>query len=628
MTPPCKSRRVLAFALALFTAAAAAQSPAPAKKDPERAEQAYLAGARAVDRKDLAAAQAEFAKAVSLNPDRRDYALAFDLIRQNRIGDLLSQAAKARLTNQPAQADTLFAQARALDPTDPRVLEHLATPPDRRPQFKINPEREFAPPIQLEPRPTTQAFDLRGDVKTVVSSVALAFGITTTFDDSVGAKELHFILERAPYSQTMPILLHMAHLIAVPLDRHSIFVARDTDEIRQRFVRQVEETIFVPGATQTQLQELINIIKNVFDVRQAVIAPASGTILVRAPEDTIKAVNYTIADLVDGGAQVMLEVKLYSVDKTITRTIGLSSPSSFSAFSVSQEAQSIVQNNASAVSALISAGGYVPTGNAAKDAVFEALYLVLSGAVTDAKISSLVAALGTFDHGIPLIGVDAGSGATFNLALNSSDTRTLDEISVRVGDGEETTLRLGERYPVTTSTYSSGISSSLASQLSGVTVNGTSAASLLSQYLGTGSAQTIPIIQYEDLGITFTTTPTVMKSGLIKLKLSLKIESLEGASLDNIPVLNSEVFTSNLTLRDGSTAIMLSDLTSNGNAAVSGIPGLGELPGFDQSAGGTKTAETDHSELVMLVTPHLVRRRSDVFATRPYIFHSTVPVDY
>lgn len=629
-------------------AAPATAAAAPAKKDPVHAEEAFLAGARLLDRGDLNGAQGLFARAVALDPDKRDYTLALDLVRQHRIGDLIEQSAKARLLHQSRQADALLAEARAIDPNDERVRQHFASDGGQiRPQFTVIPspspgaasalgvaaaaeDREhatlaFAPPVQLAPNPAVPAFDQVGDVRTVVTTVAGAYGIKASFDPSVTAEQVHFQLEANPYRLAMPVLLSLAHLFAVAVDPHTILVAKDSEENRQRLERQVEETIYVPGITPLQLNELLQIIKNVFDVRQVVTAPTSGSILVRAPEDTIKAVNYTIADLVDGGAQVQLEVKLYSVDKMVTRAIGLSTPTSINAFSVPGEATSIVNANQSAVQALISSGAYVPTGNTARDVIAEALLLVLSGVVTDAKVTNLIATLG---GGISLFGIDAGSGATFNLGLNSSDTRALDDLNVRVGDGEETTLRVGERYPITTSTYSSGLSSSLTSALGNTTINGVSAASLLSQYVGTGSVATIPIIQYEDLGITFKTTPHVLKSGLISLNLNLKIESLEGGTLDSIPLLNSEVFTSTLTLKDGSSAILLSDLTSSGSSAVSGLPGLGELPGFNESVGGTRTVERDHSELILLVTPHLVRRRSDVLATRPYVFHSSVPAEF
>jgi type II secretory pathway component GspD/PulD (secretin) len=41
---------------------------------------------------------------------------------------------------------------------------------------------------------------------------------------------------------------------------------------------------------------------------------------------------------------------------------------------------------------------------------------------------------------------------------------------------------------------------------------------------------------------------------------------------------------------------------------VSGTPGLAELPGFSQALSST-TKEFDVSNLAILVTPHIVRRR-------------------
>jgi type II secretory pathway component GspD/PulD (secretin) len=66
-------------------------------------------------------------------------------------------------------------------------------------------------------------------------------------------------------------------------------------------------------------------------------------------------------------------------------------------------------------------------------------------------------------------------------------------------------------------------------------------------------------------------------------------------------------------VNDGKTALFVSSLSKSESAAVSGLPGLGELPGF-QSATADKVAETDSSDLVLLITPRVVRRRSNIIA--------------
>ena len=86
------------------------------------------------------------------------------------------------------------------------------------------------------------------------------------------------------------------------------------------------------------------------------------------------------------------------------------------------------------------------------------------------------------------------------------------------------------------------------------------------------------------------------------MKIDLKIEALAGGSLNNIPVLANRAYASEVTIADGATALLASTLTRQESAAISGIPGLGELPGF-QTATADTTTQKDTSELILLITP-------------------------
>lgn len=622
MTPSHKLSHTAAFLLC----AAAATAQTSSKPDPQKAERAYIAGAHALEHQELATAQAEFTRASTLDPQHHEYLAALTLVRERRITALIQQAAKARITNHPDQAEAFLAEARLIDPTSDLIQQH--TDPGKAEPFiaagvRIQPTTDatFAGPIQLTPIPGAQTIHLRGDVREVVTQAANLYGIKTVFDEQPAGQPIRIDLDDVPYTQAMPILLSMNHLFGVPLDAKTLFIAKDTQENRTRLERLVEEIVYVPGSTTEQLNELSNIVKNVFDVKQVQVSPGQGTLLIRAPEATIKAANYTLADLVDGGAEVMLQIQLISVDKSHSQNTGANTPNSVGAFSVAAEAQSIVSQNQSAVTALISSGGYVPTGNYIKDTLAEAGLLVLSGVVTDAKLAGL---LGTFGGGLTLFGVNYGGNAAFNLSLNSSDARALDDITVRVGDRQTTTLRVGSKYPITTSTYSSGLTSATSSLLAGKTINGVPASTLLQQYLGNSATSTVPMVQYEDLGITLKTQPNVMKSGLVSLHVDLKLEALTALSADGIPVLTSRAFTSDITVADGTTAVMLSDLSSTEAASINGIPGLSDLPGLREAA-ADNLRQQDSSELVLLITPHLVRRRANSVASRPISFSTSVP---
>lgn len=458
----------------------------------------------------------------------------------------------------------------------------------------------------------------------MLTQATAAYGIHAVFDDSVTPVNLRFDLEGSPYPDVINILQQMGHVFATTLDAKTVLIARDTQENRERLERQVQETIYIPASTVEQLNELSNIVKNVFDVKQVLVSPSAGTLLLRAPEPTLKAVNYTLADMLDGGAEVMLDLKLISVDKHISRNIGFTPPTQLNVFSAAAELQSFVTANQATINTAISQGALVPTGNAFQMLIQEAAFLIVSGLASNVNLTNVLA---FFGNGLTLFGVSLGSGGTFNLALNSSDARALDDLSVRVGDRQTTTLRVGEKYPITTSSYSSGITNATASALAGKTINGVSASSLLSQYLGGAATATIPQIQFEDLGITLKTTPTIQRSGLVRMQIELKIEALTGSSVNDIPILTSRAYTSEITVQDGTTAVMLSDLSSTEAASVNGFPGFGSLPGFEGTI-SDRLRTTDSSELILMVTPHLIRKRHTALSSRPYIFRTSTPQDF
>jgi general secretion pathway protein D len=594
--------------------------------DPQRAQQAYLNGARLMDHNDLEGAQREFARAAALDPTHNDYATALTLTREHRVSELIQQAAKARLQSKSDEADKLIAEARSIDPENELVLQHADAAQAAAPRVVAKPGIGYTTAIELQPTAGPQDLHLRGDGRQVVTKAGLAYGIRVTYFDTATAADnasVRFDLDQTPYTEAMPILLRMTHLFGVPVDAKTLLVAKDTEENRQKLERQSEETLYIPASTKDEMSEYTNIIKNVFDVKQIATSADSGTIAIRAPAATLKALNYTLADMIDGGAEVELQLKLVTVDKSVTRNLGASPPTSGSAFSAAGEVQSFVSANQSTISSAISSGALVPSGSNAQQLVEEAAFLILSGLATDAKLTNVIS---FFGHGLTLFGASIGGGGALNFGLNTSAARALDDITVRIGDGQTTTLRVGEKYPVTTATYGSGVSSSTASALQGVTVNGVSASSLLNQYLGSASSAIVPQVQYEDLGITLKTKPVVLRSGLVRLSIDMKIEALTGASLNNIPVLTSSVYTSDITVPDGQTVVMLSDMSSTESAAISGLPGIGELPGFQQTLSDTMKT-TDSSELILLITPHLVRHRSASMASRAIPFRTSVPAD-
>jgi general secretion pathway protein D len=606
---------------------------APSKRQAHVAEAAYLAGAKKLERDDLDAAETQFQRALKLDPGNRNYAIAISVTRQHHVTELVHQASQARQSGDAAKAETLLAEARAIDPDNPMVLEHSGpfvlgrpasagqvaaalgnsgTPLSDREQMlgvQSNTPWKIEGPvlagaIQLVPDQGLKSHQINGPASEVIRRVALAYGVTAIVDDSVEQKTLRFNLENVDYQRAMSVAMSMTHTFTSVVDEKTVMVAADDSANRQRLERQLQETIYVPGLPVDQINELAQVVKAVFDVKQSSIQTGLGSIVVRASQEVLGPLNQTLKDLMDGSGEVMVEVKLYEVDTTRATDAGGALPTQFSVFNVDQAANSIVNANQALVQQGIAQGLITPgTSN-----LVIALTLIKLGLVQSSLASNLIGVIG---GGIIQTGISASTNTTFNLSLNSSDSRALDDVQLRVDDRQPTVFREGNKYPITQSTYTSGISTAASSALGNQSINGVPISSLLKQFAG-GSSATIPQVTYEDLGLTLKATPVIEKSGRINLLLDLKIEALSGSSLDGNPILESRQFATDLTVADGESALMVSNVTRGESAALTGLPGLSELPGFQLPT--EDVGQRSSNQLVVVVTPHIVRRRSDLIA--------------
>jgi general secretion pathway protein D len=617
---------------------AAAIRPALSAKQARDADDAYLEGAKLLTHKDLAGAQRSFERAVELNPGNRDYALALIVTREDHVNELVHQAAHARLSGDSARADDLLAQARALDPDNPVVAQHFqsglmpTSPPvdlqarnlrvanlQRQAQAATFDPAKFpvqdiastlAGPVEFDPLPGTKSLHLHGDVQTVVRGVYSAFGLQVTFDSSVtSGPQITLDLDDVDFAGANRVLDDMAHVFAVAVQPKEALVAKDTQEDRDRLLPQVEETIYLPGITPEEMTELANLARTIFNIRQVTASASGDDMLLRGDERTLQLVNATFAEVLNGGSDVLFDIDLYEIDKTHMNNIGATLPTSAGIFSVAAEAQQLVNANQTLINQAIAAGALNLTGSPLQNLITEVGFLIASGTVSAAQYTNL---LGIFGGGLTLAGLYLGSNSTFHLMLSSSDVRTLDAIQLRSASGQDATFKAGTRYPIVTATYSSGVSSSLASSLAGLNINGTSVSSLLSQYLGSTSVN-VPQFQYEDLGINLKLTPRVLAGGDVAVKLDMKIEALGGGMIDSIPILNNRAIVSTVTIPAGQTAMLATLVNTNEIGSIDGLPGLSELPGF---VGTDKDVEHDSDELLITITPHIVRPAALRIASR------------
>jgi Flp pilus assembly secretin CpaC len=267
---------------------------------------------------------------------------------------------------------------------------------------------------------------------------------------------------------------------------------------------------------------------------------------------------------------------------------------SVNAFNVYAEEQSILNSNQSLVQQIISSGLASPGDTLAILGI-----LLASGQVSSSLFSNGVA---LFGNGLTASALSPGP-TTLNLTLNTSDSRELDQIQLRLGDGEAGTIKEGERYPIQTASYSSLSSST--SNIAGLSGPGTSGnlSSLLSSL--SSSVPNIPMVQYQDLGLTLKATPKVMRGSTVALTIDMKIDSLSGQSINGNPVLNSQAYSGVATLKEGEASVIAAELSKTQSNSISGTPGISEIPGLNNIT--DKDIQSNYATLIIVITPHLVR---------------------
>jgi hypothetical protein len=333
----------------------------------------------------------------------------------------------------------------------------------------------------------------------------------------------------------------------------------------------------------------------VFEITQASVDATAGTITLRGPATTLNAFNSTVRELIDGRNQVVLQVDLIQLAHTSERNTGVLAPQSVTAINVYGEEQSILNSNQALVQQIISSGLAAPGDTLAILGI-----LLASGQVSSPLLTSGVA---LFGGGLTASALEPGS-LKGNISLNSSESRELEHMQLRLGDGEAGSVRSGTRYPIQTSSYSplgtnlpkipgltgAGNSGSLGSLLGGVSAN---------------SIPNVPQLQYQDLGLTLKATPKVMRNDDVALSVELKIDALSGSSVNGNPILDSRSYQGVVTLREGEGVVVVSDLDSQQTRSISGSPGISEIPGLNDLTGNDLNKMG--STLLVVMTPHVVR---------------------
>lgn len=179
-----------------------------------------------------------------------------------------------------------------------------------------------------------------------------------------------------------------------------------------------------------------------------------------------------------------------------------------------------------------------------------------------------------------------------NMLDNNSDTKLLANPRIRVNDREKANIHLGQRLPVLTTVATAGV----------------------------GSSESV---NYLDVGLKLDVEPSIRLDDQVDMKVKLEVSSVgqtittsAGSEVYQLNTRNAETV---LRLKDGETQVLAGLIQNNETSTINSVPGLGEVPLFGRLF-SNDNHEKQRTELVLLITPHLVRnvtRPDEIFSQFP-----------
>ena len=558
------------------------QAPA---KDLKLARQAFSRGLKLQHAKQLDEAFVEFEEASRLIPQNLDYVTAREMLRQQVVATHLERGNQKLQDGRQAEALAEFRIALNTDPQNEfaqqRVKDALGGAQVRMsaaPQLVASAET-----IAAQPNPEHHDFHYRGDSRGLLTAIVASYGLTVVFDDSFPSRRVRFDLEDVDFPKAVQAAEAVTKSFTVPIDGKTLFAALNTPENHRQYDRMGLRSFYIAGGSTTQeLNDILNSLRSLFELRFVSLNPSSSMVTIRGPQGTLEAATQFLESLDSTRPEVMLDVKVFQVDHSYVRNIGIHIPNQFKLFNIPTAALAALggQNINDLINQLIASGGINQAGSEAISALLAQL-----GNQQNSLFSQPVA---TFGGGLTLMAVTIDP-ASITMSLNEGMSKSLEHATLRVAHGSDTTFRLGSRYPILNASFAPIFNNS----------------ALTSVIQNNSFQAAFPSFNYEDLGLTIKAKPLVDYSGTVTLSLELQFRALGAASLNGVPVISNREYKGSIALMNGEPAVLAGQISHTEQNSLSGIPGLGQVPGLNQVM-ATNAKEDDEDELLVVITPHML----------------------
>jgi general secretion pathway protein D len=544
----------------------------------DKAKSLYNKGKDAETRQNYELAYDYYKQAYDLKPGDLTYRSAFERLRFLAGASHVHRGQLLREAGQLDAALAEFEKAVDIDPSSAIAQQEIkhtkqmieeakaagpkaAAPPPSGLQKRL---AEAGGPVELAPISNTPInLKITEDSKVIYETVGKLAGINVLFDPDYTSRRIKIELNNVSLEEALEIIALESKTFWRPVTPNTIFVAADNPAKRKDLEQSVIKTFYLANLSQpTELQDVVNAMRQILEISRIQPLPSQGAIVVRGTPDQMALAEKLVGDLDKAKPEVIVDVAVLQINRDKSRTLGINPPTS-----ATVALQNNITNTTSNTTTTLNTG----SGNSGT--------LNQSTGTPNTINLNQLNNLNATDFTITI------PQATATALFSDTSTKLIQKPEIRAIDGQKASLKIGDRVPVATGSFQPGIG--------GVGIN--------------------PLVntqfQYLDVGVNIDITPKVHANGEVTLKVTMDISSVTGTS--NIggisqPVIGQRKIEHEVRLKEGEVNMLGGMLEDSQTKALTGIPGLSQIPILKYLFGQTTT---DHSETetVFVLIPHIVR---------------------
>jgi general secretion pathway protein D len=398
-------------------------------------------------------------------------------------------------------------------------------------------------PIVLAYDPATPiSLHLITTADVIYKTIGKVAGLNVLIDPDYKPQKVNFELKDVSIREALGMIAMQSKTFWQPVSPNTIMVSPDNGGKRKEFEQNVMMTFYLQNAaTPADLQQAAATLKSILDITRIQTTPDQRSLTIRGTPDQMVLAQKLLTDIDKPKAEVMIEVAVLEVSRDKIRTIGVNPPTS--------------------VSATLAPGGTSSTSSTGTSS---------GSGFTLNSLAAITA--NNIQISVP--------GASLSFLMSDSNTKVIQKPQIRAMDSEKATLKIGDRIPIATGSYQSGISNGVNTQF-----------------------------QYIDVGVTIDITPYVHGNTDVTLKMALEISSVTGEqSIDGVtePTIGQRRIEHQARLADGEVNLIGGILEDTESKSLSGYPWLTKIP-LLKYLFGQENKERQQNEIIFAITPHIIR---------------------